>query len=168
MPEPTIDIDTAVSRGVSSNLIDSLSEMSRFEGLQALDISFQWSPSEPVSGRQPTDVVLSRSQLVQLKATAEVLKAAPEVERVTLFGRVVRVDVDDEKNSPGEGVVAVRGVTGRSDRKTARVLVGGEDYVIAYRALRSRQAILVTGSLEKIKGVWWMTGDVHIEDARSG
>ncbi|WP_300012084.1 hypothetical protein [Pseudonocardia sp.] len=162
----TISMDDAVRLGLSSNLLDSLDGMSDFEGLHALDMSFQWSPSEPSPPETPQRVIIPRASFVQFKPVSDALKDAPTSRTDTIYGRVSRLDVDDKEHGAGEGVFTIKGVTGSADNQSARMLLSGRSYVRVYQALRSRKLVVVTGTLEKVKGTWWMTGDVEVEDVR--
>lgn len=161
-------IDDAIQAGMSSNMLDSIDKMSSFEGLRALDLRFQWSRIEPIPRDQPTEIVIPHSVFSTLKSTSETLKERPEIaRRETIVGRIARVDIDDEDHKSGEGIFRIKGITGKADQ-AANMLLSGKGYSLAYRALRSRQLITATGHLEKVKGVWWLTGDVVVEAGPGG
>ena len=139
-------LDAAIARGLSADLCDSLSTMTKFEGLRSLDLTFQWGPAETLLVPATDRVIITRENIAQLESVSGRLKQKPASTVDTVVGQVTRLERAEEED---EGVVTVAGVTGRSTRRTVRLYLHGEDYDRAIRAHRRRQPVTATGQIAR-------------------
>lgn len=151
------NLDRAISLGVSANLCNSLSQMTQFDGLRALDLSFRWSPREPDHPELESPVSLNRDRIPRLDQISERLTRAPEPVNASIFGQVTRLERGEEDD---EGIVTVAGYLGRSQRRSVRLYLSGNDYDYAIRAHRSRTPVTVAGTLERRGASYWMANPV--------
>jgi hypothetical protein len=158
----TSRLDRAVMRGMSTNFCDSLSQMTKFDGLRTLDLSFRWARAEALPPPETDNIVLNRDQIPHLDEISQRLRSVPERQRTTIYGQVTRLERGEEDD---EGVVTVNGVTGRSTRRSARLRLSGRQYDSAVRAHRNRTTVTATGDLLKLGNAYWLTGAIDIEYA---
>jgi hypothetical protein len=153
-------LERAVTRGVSANLCQSLATMTEYEGLRALDLSFLWAPAALFPAPDTDQVVIDRDHIPNLAIVSERLKRVPDRVRTTIFGQVTRLErgADDD-----EGVVTIRGVVGRSTRRSVRIHLAGPQYDDAIRAHRGRIPVSVTGDMQKEGNSYVLSGDLVIE-----
>jgi hypothetical protein len=150
-------LDEAVARGLSANLVDALTGMTRYDGLRSLDVSFSWSKTEPEAQPSVEQIRVDRDvipRLEPLKTRLERRPPEPDVE--TIHGQVTRLErgTDDES-----GTVTITGFIGRVAR-TVRIELVGTDYNEAIRAHRSRTTVTSTGTLMKRGNSYYFGGDV--------
>ena len=153
-------LDVAVSQGLSSNLCDSLVRMTKHEGLRALDVSFQWAPAESAPAPEARSIELGRDVIPRLGDISKRLRRAPSRVRETLYGQVTRLERAEEER---EGIVTIKGVIGKSARRTARIILAGDDYDRAIAAHRRRIPVTVTGDLVMDRGTYWFRGETSFE-----
>lgn len=165
LKEPSgIDLDDAVERGASVELIDSLEKMSSHPGLQALDISFYWSPIQPRPGEVAGRVILRRPHLQRIGQVRETLSSKQVIEQDEVRGQVVRLERAEDQE---EGIVVIDDYLGRT-RRRVKVRLSGEDYRTAIRAHEERRPIVATGEVTLEKRSLWLTGPVEVRFPSSG
>lgn len=154
---PVVELDDAIQRGASEELIRSLGTMTLHPGVRALDMSFRWSPAQPrpdVASR----LILRRPNPQRIQNVSEALRRQPVVRQDDLFGYVVRLERAEGQNV---GVVVVDGHLGRTRRRVIMRL-SGRDYRTAIRAHDERRAILARGTVTLENRSWWLTGAVTV------
>jgi hypothetical protein len=162
-------MELAVGRGVSAQLCASLSEMTKHEGLRSLGMSFQWAPL-PLFETPPVSLVsIGRDNIDALNSLTERFRAQERNpnSRVTIYGRVVRLERTDPKQGEDavtEAIVTVVGVEGRKTRRQARIEVSGELHQIAIRSYERQRSISVTGELCREGQGYWLRGEVTVVD----
>lgn len=166
-------LESAVARGVSAQLCDSLTKMTSFEGLRSLGMSFQWAPLPFFDPPTISEVSINRDNIGELEGLRERLKARekrPDA-RVTIYGRVVRLERNESGEArPGgsqgeaEAVVTVLGVEGKKTRRRVKVEVSGAHHQIAIRSYDQQRPISVTGELRREGQGYWLRGDVAISE----
>lgn len=161
--EAQTTFDVAVEGGLRLPLVQALQEMGNAEGLQSLDMSFEWAAIEPVREELPTKIVIDRSVIAALPAIeARLTRTLPQA-RVTLVGPVSELkrseDVPDDEES-GEIVIQAE-VEGRVRRVT--IPLTGADYDWAIRAHRAKLPFTVTGELGKKGNVWRLNDPIEVD-----
>lgn len=155
-----LSTDEVVSSGVSAELCQSLEDMTEFEGLRSLDLSFRWSASIPAPTfndpiervENPNRVVLRRDQLPRVTQTRETLrtKFAPTTD--TVLGQVVRLERAEGKD---DGIVIVEGFVGK-ERRRVRVPLTGATYASAVRAHEARTPVVMSGQITREGKSYWL------------
>lgn len=143
----------AVRLGASADLFDALSVMTAYEGLQTLDLTFDWAPIEPQIADTERNVMFTRDEIPQFRPASARLTEAPPIEHDSIIGQVVRLErgADDD-----EGIVSVAGVVGRSTKRTVRLRLTGKQYAAALTAHRRRTPVSCSGELDRTGREWWM------------
>lgn len=156
--DPGLEPLTAgVDHGASSNLYDALDEMSRYEGLGALDLSFAWAPAVPQSSEVESTIVFSHEELPRFSTARDRLRERPTLVRDSVTGQVVRLERGADKE---EGVVTVVGVVGEGKTRNVRIRLQGAIYRQAVRAHDRRAVVTCSGDLERKGPVTWMRNPV--------
>lgn len=163
-------MESSVGRGASAQLCESLSNMTQFEGLRALEISFQWTPLPQFEAPQILSILIDRDNIGELDGLKERFRAREETpdDRVTIYGRVVRLErttaegKDQVNRQETEAVVTIVGVEGRKKHRQVRIEVSGELHQIAIRAYERQRTITVTGELHREKSGYWLRGDISV------
>ena len=146
-----------VDAGASSNLYGALDEMTGYEGLEALDLSFAWAPAVPQYGDIESTVVFTHKEAPRFKEAKKRLRQAPGIEKDSVTGQVVRLDRGADKE---EGVVTITGVTGEGKKRNVRLRLQGETYRQAVRSHDLRAPVTCSGELEKQGTSWWLRNPV--------
>ncbi|WP_181770335.1 hypothetical protein [Amycolatopsis pittospori] len=157
----------SINAGVSSELCESILLMTKFEGLRALDLSFRWAPAERVQPPSVEQVVFDRDHLEPLKNVSSKLKEREDPERMSIIGRVIKLQRSEESDDPNEATVTLRGVVERNNRRQVRVTLSGADHDLAIAAYREQFPIQVTGDIHRTGGVLVLRGAISVEDLRS-
>lgn len=158
---------TSINTGVSAELCDSILGMTKFEGLRALDLSFRWAPAEQVPPPPVDQVIFSRDNLEPLRAISATLREREEPDRLSIIGRVIKLQRSEESDDPNEATVTLRGVVQKNRRRQIRVTLSGVDHDLAITAYREQFPIQVTGDLHQTGNILVLRGDVTVEDLRS-
>jgi hypothetical protein len=163
------DLDEAVQLGVSTQLVQSIAELSGFEGVRSVDTTFKWSPSHSAPGPGvPERVFLPNVTKEVSERVASRLKRRPAIPDETLIGKVVRL----ERGEATDGVVVVEGVVGKDSRKV-KFELAPVAYAIATAAHDARSPIVAEGSITTESNGLWMRSPrrfehVHANDANAG
>jgi hypothetical protein len=165
-------MELSVGRGVSAQLCESLSEMTKYEGLRGLEISFQWAPLRAFVHPQISSVSIDRDNIGELDELKERFRAREEKpdSRVTIYGRVIRLEraTPEYRVKSGrediEAIVTIAGVVGRKTPRQARVDVSGEFHQIAIRSYERQQLITATGELRRETSGYWLRGDISFTE----
>ncbi|MEV0066109.1 hypothetical protein [Amycolatopsis sp. NPDC050768] len=158
-------LDESVDVGVNAMLCDSLQEMSQFAGLRALDLSFQWAPAVPQESTEVNQVVFEKDTLLNVRTLSDRLKARSEIRRITVYGRVTKLERPEGAEDPDEAIVTVRGDLERNYERVFRVTLSGESHRIAIRAYRERTPIVITGDVDLSKASLKFSGNITIAEA---
>lgn len=148
--------ETAIESGVSAEFCDSLAKMTNFEGLKSLDMSIKWAPAEPQGQPDVSDIVLNRDQIPNLRSIVENLKSRDTPTTQSLYGKVVKLELDDTDPHPDAAIATVRGVIGRNQRRQAKIKVSGESHQVAIRSYRDRISVNVVGDIQLKGNSYWM------------
>ena len=73
-PKEDISLDTAVDRGASLELVESVGRMAAQDAVSALDLAFLWSPSQQVQPDVPQRIVVPRPDPERVDHVSESLK----------------------------------------------------------------------------------------------
>lgn len=154
-------LDEAVHAGVRLPLVEALSEMGSTKGLRALDMTFNWSQSQPrPESKVPSEVTFNVDSLGSLNDVSARLRREVVPKDETLVGPVTelrRPERYDPSMDSGEIVLRAE-VEGRL--RKVRVELAGEDYDWAIVAHRERLPFTVSGTLGKKGNSWSLTGNV--------
>ncbi|MBX8689180.1 hypothetical protein GO011_17235 [Mycobacterium sp. 20091114027_K0903767] len=156
-------VSSAVEQGLSLELAEALERISNEEGLQTIEVSFDWSDAFPAPPDDvPTTVTFDRPILDSLPHVTERLQIREPAKQVKVLGEVValaRNIADEEAAESGEVTVA-----GEVDGRFRRVLVTleGAAHEYAIRAYRERFPVIVTGELVKRRS-WRLEGFVSMD-----
>ncbi|GJO02366.1 hypothetical protein NJB18091_37210 [Mycobacterium marinum] len=157
-------VSTAIEQGLSLELAQALEKFSSEEGLQTIEVSFDWSESLPAPPENiPEVVVFDRAILDSLPTVTERLQVrAPGPKNVEIIGQVTALsrNPDDEEAATSGEVTIFAEVDGHP----RRVLVDleGEAHDYAIRAYRERFPVIVSGELVKKKS-WRLEGNVSMD-----
>ncbi|OZF39940.1 hypothetical protein CH296_01140 [Rhodococcus sp. 14-2496-1d] len=162
-------IGSAVERGVSLELVEALEKITDEEGLQTIEVSFDWSPSviQSVENPLPNIVTFEQEQILALPQVAEQLTTRKMPTVVEIVGPVLALSRAVNGGEPEEsGAVTVLGEVDGQMRKIV-VELEGREHDWAIRAYRERFPIILSGELVK-RGSWRLEGYVtlDIESAR--
>lgn len=159
-----MDLEQAVEAGVRLPMVEALSDMGATKGLKALDMSFNWSQSQPVPEPDVASEVffdvrkLEKLETLRARFSREIV---PQDE--TIVGPVTelrRGEHHDPKMESGEVVIRAD-IEGRL--RNVRVELSGEDYDWAIFAHRERLPFTVSGKIGK-KGNSWTLGGTVVAD----
>lgn len=154
---------SAVEKGLSLELAEALEGFSKEEGLQTLEVSFDWSESVPAPPADvPAVIKFERPILDSLPQVTEQLQARQMPETVTLTGPVrvlSRKDSENEEVESGE-VTVVAEINGRM--RKVLVNLEGQAHEYAIRAYRDKFPITVSGELVKRRS-WQLEGYVTMD-----
>lgn len=156
-----IGLDEAVDAGVRLPLVEALSDMGATKGLRHLDMSFNWSQSQPLpSAGVPSEIYFNPDSLAELDDVSTRLRREIVPQDETIVGPVTelrRGEQFDPNTESGE-VVLRADVDGRL--RNVRVELSGRDYDWAIHAHRERLPFTVSGTLGKKGRSWTLTGNV--------
>ncbi|MGW4365109.1 hypothetical protein ACWEKT_05630 [Nocardia takedensis] len=156
------DLDHAVDEGLKLQIVQALQEMGSGGGLRALDLSFEWSPTEPQRASVPTRIRLDRDIIDVLPDIERRLQRGATPKRVTVVGPVRELrQYDNDVSEPGGEVVVLAEVDGRVRRIT--VPLGSADHEWAIVAYRRRLPFTVSGQLIKRNNVWRLDGPIDVD-----
>lgn len=151
--EELLGLTAGVDRGASANLYDALAKMTSYEGLRALDLSFNWAPAEPQESVVDSTVLFTRDEVPNFTRAREQLTARPLVEKEMITGQVVRLERGEDQD---EGVITITGIAGRGTKRNVRLLLRGKLYAAAVRAHQRRSPVTCSGELERKGRTYWM------------
>lgn len=157
-----LDLEQIVTAGVRLPMVEALSDMSSTEGLRGLDMSFDWSHSQPKPENVPSSVKFDVSNLDELNVISTRLRRKIEPQEETLVGPVTELRRAEHATTNEEiGEIVLRAdVDGQT--RNVRVELSGQDYDAAIRAHQSRGPIVVSGMLGKKGRSWALTGNVTV------
>jgi hypothetical protein len=161
--EARTTFEVAVEGGLRLPVVQALREIGSAEGLQSVDMSFEWAAAEPVRGDPPTHVTIDREVLDALPTVEARLTQATRPARVTLVGPVSelrRPDEDSDSEEFGEIVVQAE-VEGRIRRVT--IPLTEADYDWAIRAHRAKLPFTATGQLGKRGNSWRLDEPIEVD-----
>ena len=149
--------------GLSAALVESLEEIARPESLRSLDLSFDWSSSEPLPEFGRNNIVLSRSIIAELPTVRERLIHQEEPpRRVTLIG-VVNVLARDEVEEDDDGATIQLRAEVNGRYRNIRVPLAGDDHDWAVIAYQRKLPFTVTGDLVFERRSWRLQGDIEVD-----
>ncbi|HZU58339.1 MAG TPA: hypothetical protein VFA06_20845 [Actinocrinis sp.] len=161
--DSSVDLAAAVELGVSDELLNSVDLMSRNEAVRALDMSFRWSPAQPLRDVDvPGRVILPRAAPGQIDRIRRSLRTQPAVERDSVVGQVIRLERAGGEN---DGVVVVDGVMGRA-RRRVKLSVSGVAYEVAIYAHENRLPVVARGDVVLDGRTWWLKGATSLQLAQ--
>lgn len=156
------NLDSAVDLGVNAMLCDSLYEMSQFAGIRAIDLNFKWAPASPEEHPNVDQVVFTRESISYVKSLGDQLKERSSYERLTIYGRVTKLERADDSHSPDAALVTIRGVLDQKRERLFRMRLTGHNHELAIRAYRDNFPLLVTGSIDRTKRSLEVQGDITV------
>lgn len=157
-----VDLDDALVAGVRLPLIEALSEIGASEGLKSLDLSFEWSASQPTPNDPVSEVHFVSTDFAKLMKLEERLRRVHTPEEETIVGPVIelrRSETPDPDHDSGDVVIRAD-VEGRL--RKVRVELSGDDYNKAIAAHQARTPFIVTGTLGKQGRSWSLTGKIGV------
>jgi len=156
-------IGEAMEAGMRLPLVRALRSMGSGEGLQSLDLSFKWAPTERVQVAVPDRVEMSREVLELLPAVEARLAVREEPQMVTLTGPVVELKRSEEPGQEEDfGDVVVRADVDGKWRRVS-VSLSGAEHQVAIVAYQQKLPFTVSGLLEKVGRSWSLTDDVRVD-----
>lgn len=161
--EANTTFEVAVEEGLRLPVVQALREIGSAEGLQSLDMSFEWAEIEPARQALPTRVTIDRDVIEALPTVEARLARSTAPARVTLVGPVSelkRSEDDPDAEESGEIVVQAE-VEGRVRKVT--VPLTGSDYDWAIQAHRARLPFTVAGELGKKGNSWRLNDPIEVD-----
>lgn len=156
--DPRLTALTAgVDQGASSNLYAALDEMTTYEGLGTLDLSFAWAPAVPQGTDVESTIVFTRDEVPRFSAARDQLRKRPAIVKDSVTGQVVRLERGAQNE---EGVITITGVVGEGRTRNVRLNLQGETYRQAVRAHEARSPVTCSGELERKGTSYWMRNPV--------
>lgn len=159
-----MDLEQAVEAGLRLPMVEALSDMGSTKGLRGLDMSFNWSQSQPQPERNvASEVIFDVANLEKLDNVRTRLRREIVPQDETIVGPVTelrRGEHHDPEMESGEVVIRAE-VEGRL--RKVKVELSGEDYDWAILAHRERLPFTVSGNLGK-KGRSWVLGGNVVAD----
>lgn len=165
--EDSIPFDTAVDEGLRLPVVHALQKIGEAEGLQSIDLSFEWAAIEPQQASVPSRIELDRVSIDALPDLERRLTAAIAPVRVTIIGPVTelrRAESGADAAPSEEGDIIVRAEVEGRVRRIAVTLTGA-DYDWAIRAHREKLPFTVTGELGKRGNVWCLNDPIEVDRA---
>lgn len=157
------NLERAVASGVNVELCNALHDMTQYEGLRSLDISFKWSSVESVPADRINEVVMGRDAMPGLQTLSGRLKRQNVPIKSTVFGKVVKLERSDDSTSDEHAIVTVEGIEGKNTRRKVKIDLSGAAHDAAIAAYKSKGPVTVTGQREKVGSSFWMRGRVDFE-----
>ena len=162
-PTKSADLDAAVELGVSAQLLDSIAEVSGYEGIRSVSTTFRWSPSHPAPAASiPERVLLPRTSKERSEVVKERLRRRPSVSVDQVIGPVVRLE---RSEGDREGMAVVDGFVGR-ERKKVRLRLAPSAYALATAAHERREQVVVEGEITVQSGSYWILSPRRFEEVR--
>jgi hypothetical protein len=156
----------AVSSGVSANLCDAIGQLassvragggSRAAVEHAVSIDFSWSVARPVRADVRSDYSISDGDSSLLRDAAEFLRALVPHRRVTVVGKVVRLE---RGAGQSDGTIAIRGAI-ESGERVVEVKLRASDYARAIHAHEAGVEVTCSGVLERRGNYSYLSGPVE-------
>lgn len=159
--ETFLGLDEAVAAGVSLPLVQALNELGSSETLRSLDLSFNWSITEPPPVGVPQSIVMDRKDFQVLSDVEDRLVRSIEPVKETIMGQVQSLERAEPGEDEGDNGVAVISADVRGQLRRVHVPLSGSDYEWAIVAHHQRLVYTVTGTLKKDGRKWVLSGDVQ-------
>lgn len=159
-------VERAAERGLSANLVESLQDLTEWDSLRELDLSFDWAASEPRPEVPASRIVVNRHAMVGLPRVRERLVRREEPPRTeTIVGQVRSLTQEESGGDDQEETTIVLSGEVRGRTRKIHILLGGEDYDWAIFAHRNKLPFTVTGNLAFERGAWRLTGPVTVDSS---
>lgn len=150
--------------GLSAGLVESLEDMTKYEGLRSLDLSFTWAAALPATPDVAQQVILDRGAIGGLPRVREYLAQREEpARREMLVGVVKGLAREDgrEIEEDTADIILMTEVGGR--QRNVHMTLTGEDHEWAIVAYRSKIPFTVTGDLVYERRSWRLVGDLEVD-----
>ncbi len=157
-------VGTAVEDGLSLELAEALEKISAEEGLQTIEVTFDWSEAIPQRQADVPEVVrFEREILDSLPRVAEALQIREPAREIEIVGPVVALsrEVPTEGDVDQSGEVTIRADIDGRFRKVI-VELDGDEHEWAIRSYREHFPVIVTGELVKRRS-WRLEGYVSLD-----
>lgn len=167
--DSNLDLDAAVTSGVTAELLESLEQMGEYEELRGLDLRFKWSPSVE-TGRPPESANrtrISRETINKFDPVIDTLRRKSASSPRQIVGYVTKLV---RSPSDTEGTVVIEGTFDVPEVK-ARVLhvsLSGGQYTWAVKAHERTTPVVVDGVFEKVGRTYRSQGAVVLREALGG
>ncbi|MDR7086860.1 hypothetical protein J2X11_001699 [Aeromicrobium panaciterrae] len=155
--------EDAVESGMKLPLVHALQEIGSAEGLQKLDMKFEWSALEPMQEQVKSHIEIDHASFgalesIELKLRKRVVPTMQEI-----VGPVIELKrAEEPTGADDEGEIVIRAdVLGRLVKVT--VPLAGEEYDWAIRAHRAKLPFTVTGELGKKGNSWRLVSDIAVD-----
>ena len=150
--------------------MDAITDIVGREGIQTVEISFQWASSLPPPGISDQPIRLDRRSIENLHDLTPVASgvAGHERSRQTLIGQVrslTNKSRSEEENNESEIVLRAE-VFGRA--RNVYFLLNGADNIAAISAYLDQLPLRVTGDLVFERQKWRLVGDINVEASGRG
>jgi hypothetical protein len=157
-----VELQSAVESGLRLPLVEALREMGEAEGLQSLDMSFEWAGIEPQRADVPDHIQLTRAVIEQLPELERRLTQVAEPQNETIIGPVLELKRLEDSDEEESGAIVMRAdVHGKSLKVT--VPLAAVDYDLAIRAHRAKVPFTVSGVLSKEGRSWELVRDISVD-----
>ena len=140
-------MESAILRGVSANLCESLVEL--IGTFSSLDIRVTWARTRPERSRREA-IRFFEPDVQHLDAASRLFREFEPQPDAQLVGAVVRLR---RAESESDGNITLRAEVEGGPRSVTANL-NQEDYNLAIQAHRERAAVIVTGTLERVSERW--------------
>lgn len=150
----TMDVEEAVSQGVTAQLCQALGDMAEQPGVQGLDLSFNWAHAEPSPPPAVDQFSFDRPAVPILRNMRERLATKPPQPRVAhITGYVTRLERGADAE---EGTVTVVGHLENGQERQVRVPLTGTAYAEAVQAHESRRLVEAVGEMVREGRVYFL------------
>lgn len=156
-----LDLEQAVHAGVRLPLVEALSDMGSTKGLRKLDMSFNWSQSQPLPDlKVPSEVFFDPDSLAELDKVSARLRREIVPQNETIVGQVTELRRGEQYDPSTESGEVVLRADVDGGLRNVRVELSGRDYDWAIHAHRERLPFTVSGTLGKKGRSWTLSGNV--------
>ncbi len=163
--DDSVPFDVAVEEGLRLPIVHALQEIGDAEGLQSIDLSFEWAAIEPQRQSVPSHIELDRPAIEALPELERRLTKSIVPARTTVIGPVTelkRTETDAESGEDNGGEIVIRAdIEGRLRRVT--IELAGADYDWAIRAHRAKLPFTATGEFGKKGNVWHLNEPIEVD-----
>jgi hypothetical protein len=158
-----VDADNDFKSGLNTNLAEALAALQSNDHDLSVELSAQWDKSIAVAQDVPTaPIVLESRTFESLISIGHILRGSVTSRSVSFSGRVVSLSRDDSENDEFEADHTITIKTDGDDLpKNIKVILSPEDYLKACDWHKEKKAILISGTLEKPRKSWCITGYEH-------
>lgn len=155
-----LDMEHAVSEGLSLPMVQALNAIGSAEALRRVDLSFDWSPTEPIDPSTPDLVTIDKGDFDALISVERKMRKQIQPRAEVIMGQVHSLQRGRPDEDGVDNGTAVISTEVRGKLKRVHVPLSGDDYAWAVVAHHEKLVFSASGSLEKIGRNWTLTGRI--------